>query len=63
MTGVDFVESTIDGVTIWGVSALKAAGGVRELRIWFVDFHPQGLFGVPRSWVSAGIYFLTIEFV
>ena len=57
------MESTIDGVTIWGFSALKAAGGVRELRIWFVDFHPQGLFGVPRLWVSAGIYFLTIEFV
>lgn len=45
MTGVDFVESTIDGVTIWGFSALKATGGVRELRIGFVDFHPQGLFG------------------
>jgi hypothetical protein len=44
---VAFVESSIDGVTIWWFSALKAAGGVRELRIGFVDFHPQGLFGVP----------------
>jgi hypothetical protein len=55
VTGVAFVESTIDGVTIWGFSALKATGGVRELRIGFVDFHPQGLFGVPRLRVSAGI--------